>query len=73
MPSAARILGAIAVPSLHITATDDIIRVPGYCSPASDRLAVFEATGGPAKTLAVFEGGSHTTSSATAAPAAGPA
>ena len=57
--SAARILGAIAVPSLHITATDDIIRVPGYYSPASDRLAVFEATGGPAKTLAVFEGGSH--------------
>ena len=57
--SAERILGAIAVPSLHITATEDIIRVPGYYSPASDRLAVFEATGGPAKTLAVFEGGSH--------------
>ena len=57
--SAERILGRIAVPSLHITATDDIIRVPGYYSPASDRLAVFEATGGPGKTLAVFEGGSH--------------
>ena len=54
-----RILGGIAVPTLHITATEDIIRVPGYYSPASDRLAVFEATGGPAKTLAVFEGGSH--------------
>ena len=57
--SFARILGGIAVPSLHITATEDIIRVPGYYSPASDRLAVFEATGGPAKTLAVFEGGAH--------------
>ena len=57
--SAERILGRIVVPSLHITATEDIIRVPGYFSPASDRLAVFEATGGRAKTLAVFEGGSH--------------
>lgn len=54
-----RILGAIDVPSLHITATDDIIRVPGYYSPAADRVAVFDAIGGAAKTLAVFEGGSH--------------
>ncbi len=54
-----RILGAIEVPSLHITATEDIIQVPGYFSPAADRVAVYEATGGPAKTLAVFEGGSH--------------
>ncbi len=58
--SAGQILGGIAVPSLHITATDDIIRIPGYFSPASDRLAVYEATGGGAlKALAVFEGGSH--------------
>ena len=55
----ARILGAIDVPSLHITSTDDIIRVPGYYSPAADRLAVYAATGGVSKTLAVFEGGSH--------------
>jgi len=54
-----RILGAIQVPSLHITATEDIINVPGYFSPAADRVAVYEATGGAAKTLAVFEGGSH--------------
>ena len=54
-----RILGAIQVPSLHITATEDTIRVPGYFSPASDRVAVFDATGGQVKTLAVFEGGSH--------------
>ncbi|HSW03405.1 hypothetical protein, partial [Aquabacterium sp.] len=39
--------------------TEDVIRVPGYYSPASDRLAVFDATGGPDKTLAVFTGGSH--------------
>lgn len=53
------ILGAIAVPTLHVTATEDIIRVPGFYSPASDRLAVFDATGGARKTLAVFNGGSH--------------
>jgi len=54
-----KVLGGIQVPSLHITATEDIIRVPGYYSPAADRVAVFDAMGGPAKTLAVFEGGSH--------------
>jgi predicted dienelactone hydrolase len=54
-----KVLGGILVPSLHITATKDVIRVPGYYSPAADRVAVFEAMGGPAKTLAVFEGGSH--------------
>jgi dienelactone hydrolase len=57
--SAPAILGGIEVPSLHVTATEDTIRVPGYYSPASDRLAVFDATGGPRKTLAVFSGGSH--------------
>lgn len=54
-----RILAGVRVPTLHITATDDVIRIPGYYSPASDRLQVFEATGGPAKALAVFQGGSH--------------
>jgi predicted dienelactone hydrolase len=54
-----RILGAISVPSLHVTATEDIIRIPGYYSGADDRVAVFDATGSQRKTLAVFEGGSH--------------
>ncbi len=54
-----RILAAVRIPTLHITATEDVIRIPGYYSPASDRLQVFEATGGPAKALAVFQGGSH--------------
>lgn len=58
------ILGEIAVPTLHITATEDVIRVPGYYSNAADRVAVFEATGctrqpPSPKWLAVFEGGSH--------------
>ena len=54
-----RILGSIDVPSLHVTATEDIIRIPGYYSGAEDRVAVFDATGSPRKTLAVFSGGSH--------------
>ncbi|MDI4632590.1 alpha/beta hydrolase [Pelomonas sp. V22] len=55
----APILSGISIPTLHITATEDVITVPGYHSEASDRLAVFEATGGPRKLLAVFAGGSH--------------
>jgi len=55
----ARILGSIDVPSLHVTATDDVIRIPGYYSGADDRVAVYDATGGSRKALAVFEGGSH--------------
>jgi len=56
------ILGDIAVPSLHVTATEDVIRIPGYFSGAADRVAVWEATGAARATpkwLAVFEGGSH--------------
>ena len=54
-----RILAPVRLPSLHITCTDDDIRIPGYYSGLADRLAVFEAVGGPRKTLAVFQGGSH--------------
>jgi len=54
-----QILGPVSVPSLHVTATDDVIRIPGYYSGADDRVAVFDATGSPRKTLAVFAGGSH--------------
>jgi predicted dienelactone hydrolase len=55
----AEILHGVTVPSLHVTATEDIIRIPGYYSGIEDRLAVFEATASPRKWLAVFEGGSH--------------
>ena len=55
----AKILSAIKVPTLHITATEDVIKVPGYYSGAEDRIAVYDATGGARKLLAVFEGGSH--------------
>jgi predicted dienelactone hydrolase len=55
----ARILGPVQLPTLHVTATGDVIRIPGYWSEAADRIAVFEATGSTHKALAVFEGGSH--------------
>jgi predicted dienelactone hydrolase len=54
-----QILAGIDVPSLHVTATEDIIRIPGYYSGAEDRVKVFDATGGPRKWLAVYTGGSH--------------
>jgi len=53
------ILHSITLPTLHVTATEDVIRIPGFYSPASDRVAVFDAVGSPLKALAVFEGGSH--------------
>jgi len=54
-----RILASVRVPSLHVTATDDVIRIPGYYSGVEDREAVFAAIGSARKTLAVFTGGSH--------------
>jgi pimeloyl-ACP methyl ester carboxylesterase len=54
-----RILEPVRVPTLHVTATGDVIRIPGYYSGAEDRIAVFDAIGSKHKALAVFEGGSH--------------
>lgn len=53
------ILQSVSIPSLHVTSTEDIIRVPGYYSDSADRIEVFEAMGGPRKALAVFQGGAH--------------
>lgn len=53
------ILGGVDVPSLHVTATGDDIRIPGFWSGVDDRLAVFDAIGGRPKALAVFQGGTH--------------
>ena len=55
----ALILGGIALPTLHVTATADDIMVPGYSSGVDDRVGVFNAMGDPRKTLVVFTGGSH--------------
>ncbi len=58
-PDLAAVLGPVSVPTVHVTATEDLIEIPGYRSGVADRLAVFEATGDPRKMLAVFQGGSH--------------
>ncbi|WP_157598267.1 MULTISPECIES: acetylhydrolase [unclassified Rhizobacter] len=55
----AAVLAPVSVPTVHVTATDDVIEIPGYRSGAKDRLAVFDAIGDPRKLLAVFRGGSH--------------
>ena len=57
-----KILASIAVPTLHITATDDVIQIPGYNSGLQDRLDIFKAIGSERtapKVLAVFKEGSH--------------
>ena len=53
------ILGNVRIPTLHITATADDIRIPGYYSGLDDRTAVFASTGSARKALAVFKEGSH--------------
>lgn len=53
------IVQPIRIPTLHITATEDNIQIPGYFSGYPDRLAIFEAIGSTHKSLAVFNGGSH--------------
>lgn len=53
------ILQPIQIPTLHITATDDNINIPGYYSGYADRIAIFDAIGSKRKSLAVFDGGSH--------------
>ena len=55
----ASVLDNVTVPTLHVTATDDVIKIPGYYSPATDRLAIYNAISTPRKALAVFQGGSH--------------
>lgn len=56
------ILSSVAVPTLHITATEDVIQIPGYVSGLQDRLDIFQAMGrerAAPKVLAVFKDGSH--------------
>ncbi len=58
-PDLRAVLRNIDVPTFHITATEDVIQLPGLYSPAQDRLDIFEAIGTSRKKLAVFQGGSH--------------
>jgi predicted dienelactone hydrolase len=57
-----KILSRIDIPTLHITATEDVIQIPGYVSGLQDRMDIFKATGSERaapKVLAVFNDGSH--------------
>lgn len=57
-----KILSGIGVPTLHITAIEDVIKIPGYVSGLQDRIDIFKAMGSDQlvpKVLAVFKGGSH--------------
>ena len=53
------IVKPIRIPTLHITATGDDIRIPGYVSSHADRVRLYEQTGSPHKTLVVYREGSH--------------
>ncbi len=53
------VLASVTMPTFHMTATEDVIALPGRRSPVQDRLDVYEAIGTTRKALAVFQGGSH--------------
>ena len=55
----AGILGAVRMPTLHITSNEDIILIPGYHSGVEDRIAVYEAVPDQRKALVVFKRGAH--------------
>ena len=63
------VLGPIKVPTLHVTGTDDVIRVPGYYSDLADRIKVFDAVHAPDKVLTVFKGATHSIFTDRTAPA----
>jgi fermentation-respiration switch protein FrsA (DUF1100 family) len=58
-PDPEAVVRPIGIPTLHITATGDEIRIPGYLSGYEDRLRVFAATGSARKALVAFRDGSH--------------
>ncbi len=58
-PDPEAVVRPIGIPTLHITATGDEIRIPGYLSGYQDRLRVFAATGSARKALVAFRDGSH--------------
>jgi dienelactone hydrolase len=55
----AKVLAEVNIPTLHITTTEDEIRVPGYYSSPQDRFDLYNAMASSYKVLAVFSSGSH--------------
>jgi predicted dienelactone hydrolase len=58
-PDPQAVVRPISIPTLHITAKGDAVRIPGYLSGYDDRLRVFAATGSARKALVAFRDGSH--------------
>lgn len=54
-----QVLGAVSIPTLHVTSLDDTINIPGYRSTVEDRIAIFHAMNRSTRTLAVFNVGGH--------------
>jgi predicted dienelactone hydrolase len=54
-----QVLGAVSLPTLHITSVEDTITLPGYRSTVEDRIRIFQAMSGSPRTLAVFNKGGH--------------
>ncbi|MAD77226.1 MAG: acetylhydrolase [Rheinheimera sp.] len=54
-----KVLAEVNIPTLHITTTEDEIRVPGYYSSPEDRFDLYNAMASRYKVLAVFSSGSH--------------
>ena len=55
----AAVLASVDVPTLHVTTTEDTIRIPGRYSPVQDRIDVYTAIPTSRKALVVFQGGPH--------------
>lgn len=54
-----QVLAQVTIPTLHITTTEDEIKVPGYYSAPADRFELYYAMASSYKVLAVFSSGSH--------------
>lgn len=54
-----KVLAEVNIPTLHITTTEDEIRVPGFYSSPQDRYELYNAMASSYKVLAVFSSGSH--------------
>ncbi len=53
------ILSAVSIPTLHLTGSEDVIRVPGYYSSAKDRVAIYNDMPPGKKFLVVFQNATH--------------
>lgn len=56
---ARQVLGAVNLPTLHITSLEDTINLPGYRSTVEDRIDIFDAMTQSPRTLAVYNTGGH--------------